>query len=218
MSRLPLDILINILEKLPPSRDADWDNSVNTIINCSIADSLFREAANVSSLWQPHYEVRYLHSNQTEEVRRRAENNGNWKLMYAARRLIDKEALAHLDAIVLKRAGRYDHTRAVTRVLFDAWDVLEIETGMVDCSEQMKVLEHEQIPSLSATRGYWASALLASIGRMHTVEIWTSIRLGNPLPFVEAFSSISCFFGRHPDEVNALLNIYLSIDFRLMIL
>lgn len=199
--RLPLDILIHILHQLPPSRDSDGDISVKTIVQCSATNSLFREAANLPPLWQAHYEVRYLHANKPVEAQRRS--TGNWKSMYAARRIIDNEVLAHLDAIVMKRVGRYEHARILTKFLFDAWDVLEIETGMVDCKEHMKIYEHGVIPSLLATRAYWASTLLASIGQMYAVEIWADIRLSNSLSFVEAFSSTSYFFGKHPDEVNS---------------
>ncbi|KAE9398440.1 hypothetical protein BT96DRAFT_965914 [Gymnopus androsaceus JB14] len=186
--RLPLDILIHILYQLPPSRDTDGDISVKTIVLCSATDSLFREAAILPNLWQHHYQVRYLHANKTAEVQRQAESSGNWRSMYFARGVIDNQ-----------------HARTLTRFLFDAWDVLEIETGMVDCSEHLKVLEYGEIPSLTATRAYWASALLGSISQMYAVDIWTGLRLGSSLSFVEAFSSTSCFFGKHPDEMSSIL-------------
>ncbi|KAJ4485824.1 hypothetical protein J3R30DRAFT_3283764 [Lentinula aciculospora] len=203
---LPLDVLVHILYQLPPSRDLDGDIVVKTIVHCSSANALFHEAAAIPSLWQQHYQIRYLHANQSSEDQRKAETGGNWRLMYAARRTIDRKALKHLDSIVMKRSGRYDHANALTKFLFDVWDALEIETGMVDPSGYLQILELGEIPSLWATRGYWASALLASIGQMYAVGLWSSLRLGsNSIPFVQAFSSTSCFFGKHPDEVYSLL-------------
>ncbi|KAJ4485027.1 Hemimethylated DNA-binding protein YccV like-domain-containing protein [Lentinula edodes] len=202
---LPLDVLVHILYQIPPSRDLD-SISVRTIVQCSLTNTLFREAAAIPALWQQHYQVRYFHANEASEGQRKAETNGNWKLMYAARRMIDMKVLKHLDSIVMKRVGRYDHANALTKFLFDAWDVLEIETGMVDSSRHLKIREFGERHSLSATRVYWASAVLASIGQTYAVGLWSSLRLGNnSVPFVQAFSSISCFFGKHPDEISSML-------------
>ncbi|KAF8832108.1 hypothetical protein HHX47_DHR1001155 [Lentinula edodes] len=196
---LPLDVLVHILYQIPPSRDLD--SSVRTLVQCSLTNTLFREAAAIPALWQQHYQVRYLHANEASEGQRKAETNGNWKLMYAARRMIDMEVLKHLDSIVMKRVGRYDHASALTKFLFDAWDVLEIEIGTVDPSEHLEIHEVGVAHSLSATRVYWASELLTSIGRTHAVGLWSSLRSdNNSVSFVQAFSSISCFFGKHPDE------------------
>ncbi|KAJ3925586.1 MAG: hypothetical protein NXY57DRAFT_1051669 [Lentinula lateritia] len=209
---LPLDVLVHILYQIPPSRDLD-SISVRTIVQCSLTNTLFREAAAIPALWQQHYQVRYLHANEASEGQRKAETNGNWKLMYAARKMIDPEVLKHLNSIVMKRVRRYDHANALTKFLFDAWDVLEIEIGMVDLGKYWKYVVGET-HSLSVTRVYWASELLTSIGRTHAVGLWSSLRSdNNSVSFVQAFSSISCFFDKHPDEIHphlSRLNIPLS--------
>ncbi|KAH7880933.1 uncharacterized protein C8R40DRAFT_1075859 [Lentinula edodes] len=208
---LPLDVLVHILYQIPPSRDLD-SISVRTLVQCSLTNTLFREAAAIPALWQQHYQVRYIHANEASEGQRKAETNGNWKLMYAARRMVDMEVLKHLDSIVMKRVGRYDHASALTKFLFDAWDVLEIEIGTVDPSEHLEIHEVGVAHSLSATRVYWASELLTSIGRTHAVGLWSSLRSdNNSVSFVQAFSSISCFFGKHPDEIHLLLS---SLNYR----
>lgn len=203
---LPLDILISVLHQLPSSRDSDGEESVRTIVQCSATSALFQEAAAQSTLWQHHYQARYLHANEGTEVQRKAETGGNWKLMYFARRRIDKEVLMHLDAIVAERIGRYKHAKSMAKFLLEAWDVLDIENAMVDGTKHLKIYEYDMVPSLSATRAYWASALLNSIGRMYAVKFWGQcLPSGVSIPenFVPAFSAQSCFFGKHPDLVSS---------------
>ncbi|KAJ3725569.1 Hemimethylated DNA-binding protein YccV like-domain-containing protein [Lentinula guzmanii] len=203
---LPLDVLVHILYQLPPSRDRDGEIAVKTIVQCSFASVLFRQAAAIPSIWQQHYQVRYLHANEPHEDQRKARTGGHWKLMYAERRTIDKEVLKHLDSIVMKRVGRYEHANALTKYLFDAWDVLEIEKGMVSPGEYMKICTLGESHTLLSTKAYWASALLTSIGQTYVVGLWSSLRLGGQsVSFVPAFSSISCFFGKHPDEISSML-------------
>ncbi|KAJ3750747.1 Hemimethylated DNA-binding protein YccV like-domain-containing protein [Lentinula detonsa] len=203
---LPLDVLVHILYQLPPSRDLDGEIAVKTIVQCSFASVLFRQAAAIPSIWQQHYQVRYLHANEPHEDQRKARTGGHWKLMYAVRRTIDNEVLKHLDSIVMKRVGRYEHANALTKYLFDAWDVLEIEKGTVSPGEYMKIRTLGESHTLLSTKAYWASALLTSIGQTYVVGLWSSLRLGDQsVSFVHAFSSISCFFGKHPDEISSML-------------
>ncbi|KAF9074819.1 hypothetical protein BDP27DRAFT_1213458 [Rhodocollybia butyracea] len=202
---LPLDCLICILKQLPCSRDSDGEESVKTIVRCSAANALFQEAAALPILWQRHYQARYLYANDTEEVQRKADTGGNWRLVYFARRRIDKQVLMHLDAIVSQRVGRYMHAKSVAQYLFDVWDVLEIESAG---SEHLRIYENDMVPSLSATRVYWASALLSSISRMYAVEFWgRCLRSDSSVPdsYVPAFSAQSSFFGKHPDLMHTLL-------------
>ncbi|KAJ3721718.1 Hemimethylated DNA-binding protein YccV like-domain-containing protein [Lentinula raphanica] len=203
---LPLDVLVHILFQLTPSRSPDGEIAVKTIARFSVASVLFQEAAAFPSLWQQHYQARYLHANEQSEEQRKAETNGNWKLMYAARRAIDMEVIEHLQSIVTKRVGRYDHVNASTKFLFDAWDVLEIARGVASPSEHMEIRDASESHTLMATRSYWASALLVSIGQTYAVNLWASLRSGNnSVSFVQAFSSTSCFFGKHMDEMNSIL-------------
>ncbi|KIK70699.1 hypothetical protein GYMLUDRAFT_32738 [Collybiopsis luxurians FD-317 M1] len=205
---IPLDILIHILYQLPSSRDLEGELSIRTIAQCSAADRLFRAATLVPTLWQSHYQMRYIHANEASERQRKADTNGNWRSMYIARRIIDREVSAHLDSMVQHRIRRYEHAKSISRFLFDAWDVLEIETGRVQYGEHLKIYDYGAIvgPSLLVTRAYWASAMLASIGRIHATELWGCLRLGSTsIPFVQAFSATSCFFGKHPSEMNSLL-------------
>ncbi|KAJ4485188.1 hypothetical protein C8R41DRAFT_921491 [Lentinula lateritia] len=141
---------------IPPSRDLD-SIFVKTIVQCFLTNTLFREAAAIPALWQQHYQVRYLHANEASEGQRKAETNGNWKLMHAARKMIDPEVLKHLNSIVMKRVGRYDHANALTKFLFDAWDVLEIEIGMVDLGKYLEIRGWGDKFAVGYSRGFGAA-------------------------------------------------------------
>ncbi|KAF5388571.1 hypothetical protein D9757_004660 [Collybiopsis confluens] len=205
---LPLDILIHILYQLSASRDEEGDLAARAIAQCSAVDSLFRAASLTPTLWQRHYRARFLYANEASERQREAETHGDWKEMYYARRMIDQKVSLHLGEIVQHRTGRYEHVKSLTNFRFDTWDMLEFQTGMMEPSDYLKIYDYgsDVSPSLLATRAHWASALQAAIGRMHATELWGCLRLGSQsVPFVQAFSATSCFFGKHPDVMKSML-------------
>ncbi|KAJ7110041.1 YccV-like-domain-containing protein [Mycena epipterygia] len=205
MPQLPLDLYVSILEQLPASR-AECDGAL-TLVHCLQTNRLLREAALVPSLWENHYRVRYLHSEELDESHRKTQFNGNWRLMYAERRRRDKLALQLLDEMVSLREGRYRRAATLASMSFDVWDVLEIE-----CSLPVPAMfggnTTETPAPYALTRQFWAENILGSISRRFAIMQWGRLanrETENSVSFVDAFSSLSCFFGRPPQEMNSHL-------------
>ncbi|KAJ7446479.1 Hemimethylated DNA-binding protein YccV like-domain-containing protein [Mycena galericulata] len=199
MPQLPLDLYISVLEQLPVHR-TDCDG-VLALVNCLGTNTILREAALVPTLWEPHYRARYLHCEKLHESKRREDLNGNWRLMYVARRRQDGLALQHLKEMVSKREGRYQHASAITSLSFDVWDALEIE-----CSLPVPPIfsANSQATYIDLTRRFWASSVLGTISKRFALLQWGSLATNheNPASFVDAFSSLSCFFGKSPQEIH----------------
>ncbi|KAJ7161406.1 YccV-like-domain-containing protein [Mycena crocata] len=201
MPHLPLDLYCSILEQLPIHRTDD--SGVLALASCLLANKLLHEAALVPSLWEPHYRVRYLHNEQPIESHFKT----NWRLMYAERRRQDRLALHLLDEMVSKRQGRSRHAATLTALSFDVWDVLEIE-----CSLPVPVVFGGEPASVVApyasTRRFWAESILGAISRRAAIMQWGPLanrETANLVSFVDAFSSLSCFFGKSPQELKAHL-------------
>ncbi|KAJ7103353.1 YccV-like-domain-containing protein [Mycena belliarum] len=198
---LPLDLYISILAYLPAGR-LEAEGGVPALVNCLRANTLLREAAQVPSLWESHYRARYLHS---EHIDSSSSEPPNWRLIYAARRHQDNLALDLLDKIVSQREGRYQHAATLAALSFGVWDVLEIE-----CSLPIPEILGGNLAATpyALTRRFWASSILESISRRFAIIQWGT--LANPqtarsISFVDAFSSLSCFFGRPPQEIRSRL-------------
>lgn len=206
--QLPLDILINIFSHLPASREFGNDDSVITLVKCLQVNSLFYDAASVSNVWEHHYRTRYLYPG-SEELHT-AEINGRWKLMYAERRRTDKAALHLLNSMVSQRPGRYDHAKLLGRMSFAIWDVLDIEADQpipsLISGIEKSVKSSSTVAPHALTRVYWARSTMQAICRTWAVQTWVRMKDDheNSSMFVEAFSAISCFFGKPPSQVSCL--------------
>ncbi|KAJ7492453.1 YccV-like-domain-containing protein [Mycena latifolia] len=201
MPQLPLDLYVSILECLPAER-VELDGGVPTLVNCLRANTLLREAALIPSLWECHYRARYLHDEHINESRPVAPN---WHWMYAERRRKDNVALYLLDQMVSQREGRYRHAATLAALSFDVWDVLDIE-----CSLPVPTVFGGTSTAAphALTRRFWASSILETISRRFAVSQWGSLANQNtkpPVSFVDAFSSLSCFFGKPPHEMHSHL-------------
>ncbi|KAF9041733.1 hypothetical protein BDZ89DRAFT_1009505 [Hymenopellis radicata] len=206
---LPLDILISILEHLPASHALDGEESILVLIAFLEANALLREAAKISTIWQPHYLARYHHCNDYEDSQRRSETKGDWRLLYGARRRIDRKALNLLDHIVEQRNGQLDHVAALCSMSFDVWDVLEMEalnrTFYNDPSDSSSVAPH------AITRRYWARTILDSIARIYAVNLWDRQQRGDfSVTFVDSFSALSCFSGYSPKYISLIFENLIS--------
>ncbi|KAJ6575292.1 YccV-like-domain-containing protein [Mycena capillaripes] len=207
MPDLPLDLYVAVLERLPPHRTET--DGVFTLVNCLQANSQLREAALVGALWAPHYRARYLHSEQESESRLKDRCGSNWRLMYAERRRQDRVALGQLDEMVSQREGRYRHAATLASASFDIWDALEIQ-----CTLSIPTMfdGNATTPTkpYALTRRFWAEAVLSTISRRFAILQWGHLAnmepgSGNTLSFVDAFSSLSCFFGKPPQEIQSHL-------------
>ncbi|KDQ63273.1 hypothetical protein JAAARDRAFT_694627 [Jaapia argillacea MUCL 33604] len=215
---LPHEIYVHILSQLPPRTNCD--SSVKVLAECSLVNSDLRNAASLSALWQPHYRIRYHHSVPSREATRREVCNEDYRLMYFARRRLDRRALRILEGVITDGRSRHDGARELVRDLsFDVWDTLNIEIhrplprgfrfgseGGEDSQEELD--DHER--SQGITRMFWAKTLLGSIARSNAVQEWG--RLLHPQPgapevtFEDALTGLSAFFAISPHEISNQLD------------
>ncbi|KAF8216042.1 hypothetical protein K438DRAFT_1799973 [Mycena galopus ATCC 62051] len=202
---LSLDLYVSVLEFVPAHRTDEL--GVRTLLSCLKANTQLREAALVGALWRPHYLARYLHSETDSETRLKARCNSNWRLMYAERRQQDRIALGLLDEITFRREGRYPLAATLASMSFDIWDALEIQ-----CSLPVPALfggsTTARAASYALTRRFWAESILSAISRRFAIAQWGRLtnETGNSVSFVDAFSSLSCFFGKPPHEMQSHLS------------
>jgi len=209
LRELPLDVFVHIINQIPASRDSRGDSNVKILANCLQANSVLREAAILSSIWEPHYRTRYLHCSDAEESRRRKLCRGDWRLMYAERRRLDRIAVQLLDQMVNQRVGRYDHAKSLTEMSFDIWDVLELEAQCLfpEIFRERSSDNEVVVQPHATTRRFWAESMLQVIARTYAVRLWG--RLVAPdsgfVSFEETLSALSCFFGKTPMEVRTTM-------------
>ncbi|KAF7347690.1 F-box domain-containing protein [Mycena venus] len=201
---LPLDLYVSVLEQLEAHRTEP--DAVLTLVSCLQTNSELREAALVGALWESHYRVRYLHTEEHDsESRLKARCNSNWRLMYAERRRQDKVALGLLDEMTLHREGRYKIAATLTSMSFDIWDALEIQ-GSLSVPTLFGGSAAATAAPYALTRRFWAEAILDAISRRFAVLQWGRLTEDTAsVSFVDAFSSLSCFFGKPPQEMHAHL-------------
>jgi F-box protein 21 len=107
--------------------------------------------------------------------------------------------------MTLHREGRYQLAANLASMSFDIWDALEIQ-----CSLPVPTLFGGSATAVVApyalTLRFWAEAILDAISRRFAVLRWARLNheTGNSVSFVDAFSSLSCFFGKPPQEVQSL--------------
>jgi hypothetical protein len=102
MSPFPVEIYGHILAQLPPLRGSD--SSVFTLVNCSETNSILRYIAASAALWGPHYQIRYKHSSEREEVRK-SRFKSDWRALYFERRRLESQVLAMMKDIILGNVG-----------------------------------------------------------------------------------------------------------------
>ncbi|KAK7064086.1 F-box domain-containing protein [Favolaschia claudopus] len=203
MVALSLDIYVSILEQIPAHR-VDHDG-VSTLVSCLQTSTQLREAALGGTLWQPHYAARYLYSDKESEAHRKIIHNSNWRLMYIERRRQDKVALQLLRDI-LRREGRYKLAATLVSMSLDVWDALDIQRSS-PVPAQFSGSPSATVAPFALTLRYWAEAILDTISRRFAILQWSCLRgeKEQPVSFVDAFASLSCFFGIPPGEVQAQL-------------
>lgn len=212
LSEIPLDILINILSFLPPSR-SQKDSSGGTLAACLRVNSLFAEAARMPSLWKAHYEVRFEHCDETAESSRFSQSGDDWKQLYIERRRIDRQVQQCLASLVVNSPGRLRLCKEVVTYGMDVWDVLDLERTS-SLSAQLFETDEDRNPgpvSIKTTaRRYWAGYILDRISRRTAVLLWR--RFWTPdvqqPSFEETMTHLSCFYGCSPKRVSSLLKIH----------
>ncbi|KAI0931746.1 hypothetical protein AcW2_000568 [Taiwanofungus camphoratus] len=214
---LPIEIYIHILGFLPPT-EGSADIGVKTLVSCLSTNGQLRAAALTSSLWESHYLARYTTCDEERERQRREETNGDWRLMYLARRALDSSALRLLDDIRVQLSGRYQKARVFTQELsFDVWDALERESQLplpayfrerneVDGEEGET--DEKDVPH-ALPRRYWAKTMMGVIARHHTLRMWARLYSGGPegdsITFEEALAGLSTFFDESPKRIYSWL-------------
>ncbi|TFK56651.1 hypothetical protein OE88DRAFT_1730121 [Heliocybe sulcata] len=212
---LPLEIHVHILSELEPS--AHWDASVKTLVNCSEANTLLRNAALLPALWEPHYRVRYSHCESQYEALRQEKYNSDFRLMYAERVRLDQEALQLLEEMMVQPERRHTLARRVAHGLsFDVWRVLELqlESAIPRCflPEDLEDASRVYVPPHAVTRMFWAKSMLGTIARRHAVRTWGRLQMpGQDVSFEEALTGLSAFFCVSPHHIASQLDVLGSL-------
>lgn len=203
---LPLDIYVHILAQLPVSAGTD-PSSTNTLLNCCLANTQLRDAAVLSSLWEPHYHARYTICDEQREKLRILAHGDNWRVRYADRRRLDCYALKLLDEIVDQRSDRVSRARTLCHSLsFDVWDVLSTESRRILFEDEDADFYMDAIVSApyALTRRFWARKMLGVIARYHAIKIWSNLHIvgaDDHVSFEESLAGLSAFFGYPPQKV-----------------
>lgn len=179
-------------------------------MNCLLACSPLRSAALAPAVWKGLYRARYTHGVPEREKQRRDEAGNDWRVLYAQRRRIDREALSLLDSIRKERVGRHQHARTLVREYsFDVWDALRQESLLptpnwyqgTGASEDTDV--RVSVPDYALPRRYWARTVLGVIARHYVLGQWTKLVTPrrDEVDFIQAMSGLSAFFEVSPTEV-----------------
>ncbi|KAL4263429.1 Hemimethylated DNA-binding domain-containing protein [Pleurotus pulmonarius] len=209
---LPYDIYVQILSHLPPSRRAHDDSSVKALVACLQANSVLRQAASSSIIWEAHYRKRYTHLPIPIPA-----DIHDWKARYFERRRVDNRTLECLDNVVNESTSWETFWNTEGPFTFECWDVLELEVEYnlpEKCLGVIKDPECNGKPR-SLTRGYWAQNLLRTIARFHALGVWERL-VASPtsVSFTESHNTLSVFFGVSPytlaSQLDALGTKYLN--------
>ncbi|KAH6916986.1 hypothetical protein BKA70DRAFT_1382030 [Coprinopsis sp. MPI-PUGE-AT-0042] len=197
---LPLDILVNVLHWLPPSR-ALISPSVRTLLSCSIASSLLREAASLAAIWEPHYRARYRHCQKEKEEQRRSSVNNNWRDLYLIRQHLDNEALGLVRTMIYEVHSRTDATQQLLDFGMDAWDVLSLSHERKSVSRILESDDPLEFGPEPLTWTYWVEAMARGLTKQDAIRAWSSMLAsgadaqGERPNFEEAQCYTSSFFG-----------------------
>lgn len=197
---LPYDIYVQILSHLPPTRRAHDDASVKALVACLQTNSVLRQAACSSIIWEAHYRKRYTHLPIPVPA-----DIHDWKARYFERRRIDKRTLQCLDSVVCEHTNWESFWNTEEPFNFGCWDVLELEVEY-NMPEKCLAIVKEPVPDdkpRSLTRGYWAQNLLRTIARFHALGVWERL-VASPtsVSFTESHNTLSVFFGVSPYTVS----------------
>ncbi|EIW87019.1 YccV-like-domain-containing protein [Coniophora puteana RWD-64-598 SS2] len=208
MIQLPFDICLHVLRHLPVSESPDGPR---TLAACLQANSLLREAASQSFLWEAHYKARYKLCNPDKEAARLQQSHGDWSVMYGFRSRLDVQAMRLLGDIVCHRDGRRHDCalKLAVDLSYDVWDAMEYEARCpipaAFRQNEDAVVDDSQVMPHAITRRYWAKAALGLIARTAAVRLWG--RLSEPseedeASFETGFASLSSFFGHPPAKIS----------------
>lgn len=206
LPELPLDVYTQIFSQLPVS--AANDGSIS-LARCSQANSLLREAACQSTLWNVHYRARYHHPAQAFSDSEGQDLPEDARLRYISRRRLDCTALHLLERIVSCVGDRCNTMKELVALSFDVWDALEIER-----TQPLPVMFQQPGQDLNTLvaphafpRRYWAGVALDLIAKSYATRLWR--RLGEDpaaVSFEDAMAALSCFCGKSPLEMQSMFD------------
>lgn len=214
MSPFPAEIYHHILAQLPPTRDSD--SSVHTLLNCSEVNSLLRCVSISATLWRPHYQIRYKHSDERKEEERRSKTSSNWRALYVERRRLESQALKTMKNIILgnteslypaaeEEGGEHEHMvswlqvvgRSTVQLGMDIYDMLDILQRTAPRRilgapvEEELACEHPTSPWKS-----WAEYLKGLVLRHDTVSRWIRMKdRSEEVNFERTLAGMSAFYG-----------------------
>lgn len=210
-SQLPLELWIAILQQLSPD-----EIGLRTLICCALTSRLLYRATLSSSLWKPHYDIRYQLFDEANERSRRSRNGDDWRALYLERRCLDQEAINLLNSITRAADQEFRHQvgeKLVKEFGLDLWESFKRKLSLPSPVLFQDESDIDKIaigmPILDLTSRFWISEILGVIARRRTIEIWGAImKPGSSAnteidaPFEEAFQCLSSFWNVHPLEVS----------------
>ncbi|KAF9654205.1 hypothetical protein BDM02DRAFT_3182033 [Thelephora ganbajun] len=226
MSSFPVEIYYHILAQLPPLRDSN--SSVYTLVNCSETNSLLRYVSTIATLWKPHYQIRYRHSNEREEEERKSRTGSDWRALYVERRRLEYRALSTMKNVILgniesfrpageeSEEGHDGHPapwlqvvgRSIVQLGMDIFDMLDIlqrtaPRRLRGAPEETELAyEHPTSPWKS-----WAMYLKGLVLRHDAISRWIRMK-DNPktITFERALAGLSAFYGVSYVEISDALD------------
>ncbi|KAI0328144.1 hypothetical protein GY45DRAFT_1326678 [Cubamyces sp. BRFM 1775] len=203
-TELPLEIYTYILCLY----DLNCDIGLKTLLSVLSTSHYLRAAASAPIVWKPYYAARYTHSVPENEERRKARYGDDFRLLYFARRELDRRALRLLDEIRTNIAGRNAKACVLAKVYsFDVWDVLGLEAQVPLPAYFCRRKPTRPAAPHALPRRYWACVAQGVIARHWAVRMWQRVAGGDlHTTMEEMLCGFSAFFGRSPTETLAELD------------
>ncbi|KAH9898205.1 hypothetical protein C8Q73DRAFT_684001 [Cubamyces lactineus] len=183
--------------------DLECDIGLKTILSVLATNRYLRVAASAPIVWKPYYTARYTHSVPENEQRRRSLFGDDYRLLYAARRDLDRQALRLLDEIRTNIAGRNAKACVLVKVYsFDVWDALRLEATLQLPAYFCRHKPTQPPAPHALPRRYWAAIAQGVIARYWAVQMWQKVAAGDfSTTMEEMLCGFSAFFGWSPTEI-----------------
>jgi F-box protein 21 len=124
--------------------------------------------------------------------------------MYYERYRIDKVVLELLRDMTISRYTRNDKALMLSKMGFDVWDVLEIESAWTPNFRTLSNVE----PPHALTLRFWAQRMMEVIAKEEAIDVWGTLLATADVPverrasFEQTMLGLSAFFGQSMHDVS----------------
>ncbi|KAH9857995.1 hypothetical protein C2E23DRAFT_157776 [Lenzites betulinus] len=205
---VPLEIYTYICTLLFDS--ASEREALATLLSLLSTSRYIRTAASEPAIWKPYYDARYKNCVREREAQRREQFGGDYRLLYFARRELDRRGLRLLDDIRIQVRDRGVRAQELVKEFsFDVWDALGDEMRLPVPPYFREPGEEEEAPAVphALSRKYWAEVAQGVIARSWAVKMWKAALQGDEsVSFEDVMAGFSAFFGWSPMEISMRLD------------